>query len=214
MRPGAPDSTRRKKKRARDADNEVEEDAQMHTRLAMSDGPLAVDLQDDLAADEAAASKLQQHVCLALLTCALHWAVFACLDCPTQNAAMLDEHLVLALVHSTAVLSATIACLDAQKLHPSLFEGILLAAHTPDACWPSTCVCMSVCLYSLLHQPVLQTVMQVLLVSSVCNAACVLNRPCCCALQVGFQVEPGSLVMIPVSVSKLGMQCCNGPHSS
>jgi len=82
----------------------------------------------------------------------------------------------------TAVLSATIACSDSQKLHPSLLGGILLAAYKPDACWLSTCVCMSVCLYSLLHQPVLQTVMQVLLVSSVCNAACFLNRPCCCAL--------------------------------
>ena len=61
MRLGAADSTRRKKKRARDADNEVEEDAQMHTRLAMSNGPLAV---DDLAADEAAASKLKEHDCL------------------------------------------------------------------------------------------------------------------------------------------------------
>jgi len=72
VRPGAPDSTRRKrKKRARDADNEVEEDAQMHTKLAMSNGPLAVDY---LAADEAAASKppTKKHVCLALLTCALH----------------------------------------------------------------------------------------------------------------------------------------------
>lgn len=70
VRPGAPESTRRKKKRARDADNEVEEDAQMHTRLAMSNGPLPV---DDLAADEAAASKppTKKHVCLALLTCAL-----------------------------------------------------------------------------------------------------------------------------------------------
>lgn len=63
-RPGAADSTRRKKKRAREADNEVEEDAPMHTRLAMSNGPLAVDLQDDLAADEAAASKLKAHACL------------------------------------------------------------------------------------------------------------------------------------------------------
>lgn len=200
MQPGAPESTRRKKKRARDADNEVKEDAQMHIRLAMSNGPLAVDLQDDLAADEAAASKLKKLVCLALLTCAWHcWAVFACLDCPTQNVAMLDEHQVFALVHSkaalvrsnasfvhsTAALSAIIACSDAQNLLPSLFGGILLAAYTPDACWLSTCVCMSGCLYSLLHQPVLQAVMKVLLVSSVCHVACFLNWPCYCALQAG-----------------------------
>ena len=52
--------------------------------------------------------------------------------------------------------------------------------------------------------------MQILLGSRVCNVACALNWPCCCALQVGFQVEPGFLVILTsLPKPKLGMQCCD-----